>query len=352
MAKPRFVMHVLWTLGYGGTERLVLDLVKHPPAGSRVCVLALGGSGALEAAFRDGGVEYEIAPIGGRLKMLRWLFARVRALRPDIIHTHLGADIWAGFIARWFKIPWVSTQHSLGEGESVKVYVGRAWLLKKADRVIALTPTMKVHIIARYHLDPARVRVIPNGVDFDAFPYHPHLTHADIPRLVCVGRLVTEKNQETLVRALAYRREPCRLLLVGDGEDRAYLTDMAISLGVFPRVQFLPATPRVADVLAHQDVMCVPSLREGQGRVVAEALASGIPLIVSDLPVLRAWLPKDVCLFADPCDPVAWAQAIEIVFRDPQAAHARAERGRVFIEQKLSLDKTLREHISLYRSLL
>src|SRR5262249_7253934 len=119
MAKP-LVTHVLWTLGRGGAERMVLDLAKHlPDAGFDVEVLAAGGGGDMLADFEAADIRVNVnKDLDSRMGAVTFLREAIRRRRPAIWHTHL-TPVWAGVAAKTsFVSPWITTAHGFEPGLS------------------------------------------------------------------------------------------------------------------------------------------------------------------------------------------------------------------------------------------
>lgn len=141
--------------------------------------------------------------------------------------------------------------------------------------------------------------------------------------LLNVGRLVDQKNQGVLIRALA-RVPSIRLVIAGDGPERPDYTALAAELGVTHRLHLLGDVTRadVADLLAAADLFVFPSTWETFGLAAVEAALVGMPIVAADLPVLREVLSADggaAAAFVAPFDTEGWVDAIN---SSMQAAHA------------------------------
>ena len=132
--------------------------------------------------------------------------------------------------------------------------------------------------------------------------------------LLNTGRLTDQKNQHVLIRALA-QVPLARLVIAGEGPLRGHYTALALQLGVADRVHLLGDIMRddIADLLAAADLFVFPSTWETFGLSAVEAAMAGLPIVASDLPVLREVLTADgdaAAVFAPPFDTAAWARAI------------------------------------------
>ncbi|RBY82903.1 glycosyltransferase family 1 protein [Geodermatophilus sp. TF02-6] len=272
-----------------------------------------------------------------------------RTVRPvDVVHAHQGEDLatlpLARLAARRHRCPLVVTVHcSVGHtlrGRSPRARLLRALgsrieraALRRADAVVVLTGRTAAAL--RDDGVPAeRIATIPSGFDPSLFSG----SHDDVfpgagrPRIGYVGRLAPQKRADLLVEAFGRMRRPADLVVVGDGPDRDRVRQLAagsphadrITLAGFVEHTAVPA------VLASLDVLVLPSAYEEMGSVLTEAMASGLPVVASDV----GGIPEVVCdggtgLLVPPGDVGALAAALDrlaadAVLRARLSAGARA----------------------------
>jgi glycosyltransferase involved in cell wall biosynthesis len=249
--------------------------------------------------------------VGLRTHRLRQLYsipaaplALELARQADLVHAHLGEDVAvlpiASLAAKAQQVPLVvtihtSVRHTLRAVDlrtAVVRSVGgpiEARVLRRADAVIALTQR-RAQLAAADGVPPERITVVPSGVATrllrpaaaqlppDPFPM------LGRPRVLFLGRLVRQKGVHTLVSAAARLPRAAEVLFVGDGPARNALEQQAARLGVRPRVHFagFVAREHVPAVLAHADVLALPSVYEELGSVMLEAMWMGLPVVGSD----------------------------------------------------------------------
>jgi glycosyltransferase involved in cell wall biosynthesis len=208
--------------------------------------------------------------------------------------------------------------------------------LRRAALVIADTNAVAEEIVAEYHLEPARVRAIPLGVDtawFDAPAQPPAELHLPERYLLFVGTLEPRKNLSTLLTAFRElrRQDPSTppLVLAGPAGWGPRLDTAGLDAQDVRQVGYLDSGA-LRSVVAHAAALCFPSIYEGFGLPPLEALAAGTPVVASDLAPLREVL-KDAgsaVRFFPPHDPDALARAISMTLAAPREpaegiAHAR-----------------------------
>lgn len=212
--------------------------------------------------------------------------------------------------------------------------------LPHADRVWCVTEYLRETVVAR-GAQPERVRVVPNRVPLAVFaaadPAREAATRArygippQVPVVVAVGRLDPEKDPLTLVRAFAQLpQQTARLVLVGDGSLRATVEEEAVRMGLDGRLVITGFRPRaeIPSFLHIADCYVMASRYEGFPFALAEALAAGVPVVVSDARQLDELLEGTGAARFPAGDATALSDRIAKVLADPETARAAAARGQ------------------------
>jgi len=226
----------------------------------------------------------------------------------DLVHAH---DWLVGLasrsIARRLQLPLVTTIHDMAVGKHFgqldrpQQYIAftERWLTDESERVIACSDFIKGELVQHCGAEPAKVDVIPCGVDpaplqlpVNLPAFRSVFCRPEERLLLYVGRLDREKGVEVLIRgfaALRPREARLRLVIVGEGQVRGQLQELVGGLGLAEVVTFLGyvAPPALGAVFQCAEMVVVPSLYEPFGMVALEAMAAGRPVIVSDAGGLR-----------------------------------------------------------------
>ncbi len=218
--------------------------------------------------------------------------------------------------------------------------------LRRAAAVIVTTEDLRAHVATLVPAD--RIHLIPNGVDLGRFA--PSERRARQNRVLYIGRLSEEKNLSTLIEAAAALRArvPSRLVMIGAGPLRERLEGEARAAGVpaeFPGVvdhQLIPGW------LQDADVFVLPSFTEGHPKALIEAMAAGVPSIVSDCAGNRAIVKDgDAGLLFDPHRPADLSAALERVLTDDALASGLSHRGRDVVSRSYDLGRLVQTEIDL-----
>jgi glycosyltransferase involved in cell wall biosynthesis len=337
--------------GSGGPETymrgLVPALAAERPSARLTVVTTRSGAAALRA---DGWGDFgDVRPLpcedGQRLRRTwaeQFLLPRLaRRLAGDVLHSLASlAPIRPGLPAAitlhdvtFVRLPTFSRVTTFGMRE----IMWRA--ARRADALLAPSAATRDEICAAIGLDPGDVAVVPHGADRPdrAEP----LPEAELRRrhgldgrhvVLCVAAKRPHKNQELLLRALEHLPGDTAVVLAGHAEPyEDELRSLARRLGVEDRVRFLEFVPdaELEGLWGLAECAAFPTLGEGFGLPVIEAMGRGVPVACSDLPVLRE-VGGDVPHYFDPHDPAAAAAAIESASRDGRASEEGRRRAARF----------------------
>lgn len=265
----------------------------------------------------------------------------------------------------WCPVPAVVTVHDLGYRYEPQAHplrqrlyleLGTWWSVRRARRVIAISHATANDLIRFYRVAPERIAVIPHGVDAQFFPRSPqecaavrHRYGLQRPYLLHVGTLQPRKNLVRLVQAfelLARHDSELELVLVGK---RGWLADpieRAITESPFrERIHWLGHVDDrdLPALYSAAEAFVFPSLYEGFGLPVLEAMACGTPVVASQRGALKEIAgPALVC---DPLDPGNIAEAIAAA-RQPHLKIALSESGRAHAAQ-FSWERTAEETLAV-----
>lgn len=218
-----------------------------------------------------------------------------------------------------------------------------------ADHIIAISETTKQDIINFYGIDENKISVVYQSISSDfrkPIPYKEtaHCRNAlRLPEkyILCVGTIQTRKNQKTIVKALAHLPENIHAVLVGKRTKyQDEVTDTAISCRLSHRLHIFNNLPdKYLPVLYKTAVIFVlPSIFEGFGIPIAEALASGTPVVAATGSCLEEAGGPD-SIYVDPCDAEGMANAILQVINDGKLRNDMTKRGKQY--SQLFTDKSL-----------
>ncbi len=199
-----------------------------------------------------------------------------------------------------------------------------------------------------------RIRIIPNGVATDQWTPPPDGERAN--ELLFVGSFIERKGVRHLLRAapdLLQRLPGYRLVLIGDGPQEAELREMAARSGFAEQIEFRGFLPQeeVRAAMQRARVFILPSLEEGLGVVLLEALACGTPIVASRVDGIVDVVTDDVGVLAPPSDPEQLGAGVLQVLASPEHWREFSRAARVRAVEHYDWDHVARQFVTLYRSI-
>jgi len=373
VGRPIRVLQFITSLERGGAENHLLALLTHADRQAfdfEAAVLA--GEGELVSVFRQAGIKLHLLKAHSRFDpfALQRLVTLLRNGDYDIVHSHLfRADIFASLaVARLGdQAPLlVSTRHN-DDRFFLNPFVGIAHYVvsSRQDLIIAISDHIARFTVSRGVRYPSRVRRVYHGMEptvtqaleREGQAIRRELGIGEADFLVGnVGRLALQKGQRHLIAAmpmLLERVPNAHAVIAGGGDLEDYLRDLALEMGVSDRVHVLGPRRDVPALMHAVDVFAMPSIWEGFGLVLLEAMAAGRPIVASHVATIpEVVVDGETGILVPPGDPVALAEALATLAHDPARAKAFGEAGRQRLRSQFSIDKMVGDTELLYRELL
>ena len=351
----------------GGAERLAAVVaMKLDPARfeSVLCASRQTDEPLLDRELEEAGIG--VLALGRRstLDLLAWR-PLVSLLRDgvDVVHTHMfGSNVWGTVLGRLSGVPVViAHEHTWSfQGRPLRRFLDRELVARWADVFVAVSGEDRRKMIEVEGVDPAKIRLIPNGI-----PSPANGAGADVrtelgiepgaPVLGVVCELRAQKALEVLFEAAALllaEFPTLKVLVAGDGPERARLEEGARRLGVADTVLFLGIRRDVPAVLAAVDVAVLSSDYEGSPLSVMEYMAAAKPVVSTRVGGVPELVQEDVHgLLVDPRDPEALAEAVARLLRDPALAKRLGAEGRKRQQREFSLEAMVGRIEDLYEEL-
>lgn len=364
------IVHVRNADRVSGPERLLLDQMRHaaPDIEARLAVFQHRGTDNVfvQAARAQGLQAHAVAQRSSYDPRLgRRLREHLRDVGAQLVVTHdYKANHLGGKAARRLGLPWVAVVHGY-TAEDPKVRLFEAMdrrALRGADAVVVVAEALERRLL-RADVPRARLVRIDNGVDVKAVAAAAAAGGAAARRdlgaddttavVLSLGRLSPEKGHDVLVEAFARvaREHPAaRLVLVGDGVEEERLAARARERGIADRVRFAGWRGDAAACLGAADVFVLPSRTEGLPLALLEAMAAGIPAVVTDVGAMAEVLDHGAAGLVVPADDVAaLAAALAAALDDPKACAARAAQARMRVQERYDTSLQARALEKIYR---
>lgn len=365
--RPVRVLHVQKVAGIGGSEHHLLDLLQGLQSRGmepRLAVLQDSShSGSVFLSKLDrAGISYVVIPIHGHgdPRLIVRLVKLFRAWRPAIVHTHLiHGDLYGIPASRAARVPVViTTKHNDDPfRHGILGRIDRAISLM-ADRVIVISEHLKRFYETIEGIPTSRIVRIyyglaANGPSPDGEALRQALgIDLRTPVAGVVARLDEQKGHRYLLEAFCDVRKTLPgavLLIVGDGRLRSYLEDHVRQLGLKEAVIFTGFRNDVDAVMAAIDVFVLPSIWEGFGLVLLEAMRAAKPIVASRVSAIpEIVVDHQTGLLVTPADTTSLARALTDLLSNHEARRMMGEAGRRRLVQSFSCDRMIESTTEVY----
>lgn len=369
------VLHVIHQLATGGLENGVINLIDRLQESEfRHTVVCIESASDFRQRLKRQDVEIIALnrSEAGIWRVRRQIHSICRRLRPAILHTRNMSGLDALLPARLAGVGYcIHGEHGWDvdnlQGQKLRPALLRRLHSPFVDRYITVSKDLERYLVERVGIAPRRISHVCNGVDVDRFTparekpaglLPAHLRAETSFVIGTVGRIQPIKDQAVLVRAFAEvvgqipaSRGYLRLVIVGDGPLLPALRDLAHSLGVADLAWFPGAMSNVPEVLRLFDLFVLPSLNEGISNTILEAMASGLPVVATD-----------VGGNVEIVDDGRWGRRFESgnvsqlahilgeYVRDPGIRSAHAAAARRAAVERFSLDTMVAQYRAIYEA--
>lgn len=332
------ILHVITSLRTGGAEKLMVDLLPRlKQKGHDVDLLLFDGTDTpFRRAAEAAGIRVFDLGKGGSVYSPAKLLKLIPFLRKyDVVHTHNTApQLFAAIGSVLCSVVLCTTEHNTSNrrrGWRWYAVVDR-WMYGRYRKVVCISKKAEENLREFIGDSRAEILTINNGVDVERYASakaSPELERIapGSRKLIMVAGFRWEKDQDTIIRALAELPDDFHLFLVGDGVRRQECEALAAATGVETRVHFMGLRSDVAELLHAADYVIMSSHFEGLSLSSVEGMSVGKPFLASDVDGLREVVSGAGILFPHQ-DYKALARAISRLAENPEEYAAVARKCR------------------------
>ncbi len=364
------VMYVIWSLGLGGAEQVIINLIRGLDRDRfEPMVCCLNEEGAFAGLVKERGVP--VFALRKKTGLDLSTIGKIRRLlkehRVDILHGHLwGGNLWGRLAARAARTPVVVvTEHNVDVWKKWHHKAMDRFLAGWTDKVIVVSQKVKDFYRSEVGLPEDKLVVIYNGIPLPGDPcpvrrqqaLKKELGVADgIPVIANIGRLVPAKANHVFIEALRVLLKegtPFQALIVGDGPLRRRLEEEGRDLVRDGVLCFTGLRQDVSDILDITDIAALSSTREGFSIVVLECMAKGIPFVATNVGGNdEQIIDGQTGFLTEVNDPRALAAAMSRLVKDGRLRRWMGQRARDRLRHHFSLSVMVKQTQDLYRCLL
>jgi glycosyltransferase involved in cell wall biosynthesis len=357
------VLQVVLSLNPGGTERLVVELIRRLRAELPMAACCLDAAGSWGAGLRDEQIDVEALDRqpGFHPSLGRRIARIVDRQKIDVIHCHHYSPFVYSCVAALFRpsVRIVFTEHGRlsDAGPSAKRRLANRVLSRVPHQVFTVSGDLREHIVAE-GFPAEQVAVIYNGIDIGPRPSpadrvrvrHELGVSGDTVVVGTLARLDPVKDLAVLVRAVAAlnRVTPARLVVVGDGDERRTLEQAARDADGGASTLFLGQRDDARTILAGCDVYANSSISEGVSLTILEAMAAVLPVVATRVGGTPEVVDETCAVLVPSRDADAMTAALVELARQPDRRARLGQAGRERVERRFTLDRMVREYRDAY----
>ncbi|MDF9844048.1 MULTISPECIES: glycosyltransferase [unclassified Paenibacillus] len=363
------ILHIINNLGSGGAEKLIEETIPLLNNNSGLLVellLLTDKDNVFEKALKSAHIKIGIIPLKKMRSPLNIFYIRNYIIQGayDIVHVHLfPAQYWTAMACMLIfknKPRLITTEHNTTNRRRKKKYFRYIdqFIYSKIDKIVSISDATKRSIDSWLNLTSKNAMksvVIENGINLGKFKsaeeYYKHDINVEFSnetKLLCmVGRFTTQKDHQTLIKALARLPEYIHLLLVGEGEQKDVYESLALKLEVDDRVHFLGFRNDIERILKTVDMVILSSKWEGFGLAALEGMSSGKLVLGTNVEGLAEVIGDEDLLFEVGNDREL-AEKIMMYLNDTQLYLKKTNAGLIR-SSKYSISNMTARYIELYQ---
>jgi glycosyltransferase involved in cell wall biosynthesis len=357
------IFQIINGLQIGGAEKLVMALhLGYLNRGEDSTVISLTGTGSgwSEEGLYSLGLSSPYDPRA--VARLKTEAAETGMIGADIIHSHLfPTQFYTAVLKKVSRTDclYITTEHST-RNRRRGTFTGRLidrWQYSVYDRIFCVSRGAEEELCRWIPEVADRTEVIYNGIDLKQFSVSRISRSVPPFTIVSIGSLREKKNYTKAIEAFSILRErvpfEVKYTIAGEGILLKALKEQVEGLGLESDVKFLGHVENVVELLNDSDIFFMPSSSEGFGIAAVEAMASGLPVVASDIPGIGEVVGSDECcgLLVSPDSPNQMADALQSLLQNRNNAF-KMGTGGLERAANFSIERTVDEHLRAYRDAL
>lgn len=327
---------------FGGVDSRTINMAKHLAKDNDVHIVTTFLEGTEREEDYDGIKIHRISTprkftqrgdFMQRIKFNSDVISEISRIKPDLVDASGFVSYDSGYkSAKNINVPSIVTVHEIWQGEWVQNmglvngfighFLERKYLRHNFDGYISVSNFTKDKLMRKMGICEEKIEVVHNGVDLELYKSVEIDKKYENPTIVTICRLVSYKMVDDIIKAVnILKREfpDIRLKIIGAGPKKEYLARLSKKLGLEKNIEFLGKireTREMVKILKKSHVFVLSSIVEGFGMVVVEAMAAGVPYVVSDITPLREATGRVGGLFFEPRNYNDLANKIKVILHD------------------------------------
>lgn len=351
------VLHILHSTNIGGTERAVLNYLKYNEDSTvKNFVMSFNG-GELDECYKKESDFYKATNSNKIMKNLIDIYSMIKDHEIDIVYAYgLRTSFLARIVSRLLKTKNIYGVRGLQKNSKGLIELYNKITMKYVDQIITNSDNVKRELIEKFSYTNTKIESVHNGTFFPLVENEMDYEDNTKLKIVCVANLHIVKGHLYLIKAisnLVNEELKLKLTLIGDGEHRRNLVAEIDKLGIKDNVEFLGTITDVYPELYQNHLFILPSLSEGLPNAVMEAMASGLPVICTDVGG-SSELVEDMHngMLIQPKSVEQIEKAIKYFYLNRTQIKLFGNRGRDKIKEGFSFERLVKKNNDIFKELM
>jgi hypothetical protein len=286
------ILNVINSFEFGGAENLLYNSIPfYKNHNIQVDFLSLTNKLDLLDGKEIKEIYYLNSTNSKNLKSLFLLLKFISKKKYDIIHCHLFPSIYFISLAKkinLIEVPIIMTEHNTKNRRRNLNFMKpiEKFIYKEFDKIICISKGTSDKLVEWIPELENKINIVNNGIDLKKFKHKKHcnINSKDEIKIIMVASFSSQKDQTTLIKAMTEVSAKYKLYFAGDGKQINKSKSLVRKLNLEDRINFLGNQSNIPELLSQMDLFVLSSNWEGFGLVVIEAMASGLPVIATDVP--------------------------------------------------------------------
>lgn len=351
------ILHILHSTNIGGTERAVLNYIRHNDDPSVENIVLSFNGGDLDEFYKLESNYYKVTYSNKSIENFKEIYSLIKKQEIDITYAYgLRTSILARIASRLLKKVNIYGVRGLQKNSKGLIEILNKATMKYVNQIITNSASVKQHLIKNLKYSATKITTIHNGTFYPSIERELYYEGDEVLKLVCVANFHLIKGHSYLIEAISnliHKGFKLEITLIGDGMCRQDLINQAEELEIQNNVIFQGVVSDVYPYLYQNHLFILPSLSEGLPNAVMEAMATGMPVICTDVGGSSELIENmQNGILIEPKNVEQVEEAITYYYSNPKQSKLFGERGKDKIKNNFSFEKLVGRNNRIFNELM
>ncbi|WP_399629020.1 glycosyltransferase [Sporosarcina sp. SG10008] len=347
------VLHVLHSTNIGGTERAVLNYISYNEDSTIENIVISFNGGDLDEYYMNESDFYKVTNTNSATKNFSEIYSLIKEQKIDIVYAYgLRASIIARIVSRMLKIKNIYGVRGLQNNSKGFIEILNKATMIFVDQIVTNSESVRQYLVDN-HQYGVNISTIHNGTFIPIIQRNLHYEKGKILRVICVANFHLIKGHAYLIEAISNLIDKgfkLELTLLGEGNCEKEIVRQIEKLEMQNYIKLFGKVSDVYPYLYENHVLVLPSLSEGLPNAVMEAMATGLPIVCTDVGGSSELVGNMVNgLLVEPRNPKQIEEAIRYLYENPVRMRELGEKGKQIIEAEFSFAKLVSKNNGVFR---